>query len=140
MCDLSRKIAENVPTGDILYFAPVLKKQLHAKNAQKLRLEGFVQTMKKLGKSYRVVTDTEELSNYGGIVCATDHYVLQALKHLGYPPDVQIAGFDNVSVLKNVTVKVLSVDYSTDKIAEESINYILGRRYTSEIEHSLVYN
>lgn len=140
MCDLSRKIAENASVGDILYFAPVLKKQLHAKNAQKLRLEGFVQTMKKLEKNYRVVTDTEELSNYGGIVCATDYYVLQALKHLGYPSDVQIAGFDNVSVLKNVTVKVLSVDYSTDKIAEESINYILGRRYTSKIEHSLVYN
>ena len=140
MYDLSRKFAENLPSGDILYFAPVLKKQLHASNAQRMRLNGFVRAMKTLGKSYRIVTNVEELSNFGGIVCATDHYALQALKHLGYPKDLQIAGFDNVSMLKDITVRVLSVEYSTDKTAEESINYILGRQYTSEVEHSLVYN
>jgi len=140
MYDLSRKFAENVPSGDILYFAPVLKKQLHTKNAQRMRLDGFIRAMKTLGKSYRIVTNVEELSNFGGIVCATDHYALQALKHLGYPKDLQIAGFDNVSMLKDITVRVLSVEYSTDKTAEESINYILGRQYTSEVEHSLVYN
>jgi len=62
------------------------------------------------------------------------------LKHLGYPEDVLIAGFDNVSMLKNITVRVLSVEYSTDKIAEESINYILGRKYMSEVEYSLICN
>ena len=66
--------------------------------------------------------------------------ILQALKHLGYPEDVQIAGFDNISVLKSIDRKVLSVEYSTDEIAAETINYILGRQYTSKIEHSLVYN
>lgn len=140
MSDLSRKFAENMPSGDILYFAPVLKKQLHSSNAQLMRLEGFVQAMKMLGHSYRIVTDVEELSNCAGIICATDYYVLQALKHLENPKNVLIAGFDNISVLKDIPVRVLSVEYSTDKIAEETINYILGRKYTSKVEHGLIYN
>jgi LacI family transcriptional regulator len=140
MSDLSRKFAENMPSGDILYFAPVLKKQLHSSNAQRMRLVGFVQAMKTLKKSYRIVTDVEELSNCAGIICATDYYVLQALKHLGNPKNVLIAGFDNISVLKDIPVRVLSVEYSTDKIAEETINYILGRKYTSKVEHGLIYN
>ena len=140
MYDLSRKIAESEPSSDILYFAPVLKKQLHSSNAQRMRLNGFVRAMKTLGKGYRIVTDIEELSSCDGIICATDYYVLQALKHLGYPKNVQIAGFDNISVLKDVDIKVLSVEYSTDKIAAETINYILGRQYTSKVAHSLVYN
>jgi len=140
MSDLSRTFAENMPSGDILYFAPVLKKQLHSSNAQLMRLEGFVQAMKMLGQSYRIVTDVEELSNCAGIICATDYYVLQALKHLENPKNVLIAGFDNISVLKDIPVRVLSVEYSTDKIAEETINYILGRKYTSKVEHGLIYN
>lgn len=136
MYDLSQTFAKHVPSGDILYFAPVLKKSLHSINAQRLRLNGFVRAMKALEKSYRIVTDVEEISNYGGIICATDYYALQALKHLGYPEDVRIAGFDNISVLKNVNAKVWSIEYSTDKIAEESINYILGRRYTSKIGYT----
>ena len=126
MYDLSRKIASNVERDDILYFAPVLTKQLHSLNAQRMRLNGFIKAMKTDNKSYRIVTDTEELTKFGGIICATDYYALRALKHLGYPKDLPIGGFDNISVLKNVSVKVLSVEYSTDKIAEESINYILG--------------
>ncbi len=140
MSDLSRTFAKNAPSGDILYFAPVLKKQLHSSNAQLMRLEGFVQAMKMLGQSYRIVTDVKELSNCAGIICATDYYVLQALKHLGNPKNVHIAGFDNISVLKDIPVRVLSVEYSTDKIAEETINYILGRKYTSKVEHGLIYN
>ena len=140
MYDLSRKFAENMPSGDILYFAPVLKKQLHSSNAQRMRLAGFVQAMKTLKKSYSIITDVEELSHFSGIICATDYYALRVLKHLGYPKDLQIAGFDNISMLKDITVRVLSVEYSTDKIAEESINYILGRKYMCKVEHSLVYN
>ena len=140
MSDLSRKFAENMPSGDIMYFAPVLKKQLHSSNAQRMRLAGFVQAMETLKKSYRIVTDVEELSNCAGIICATDYYVLQALKHLGNPKNVHIAGFDNISVLRDIPVRVLSVEYSTDKIAEETINYILGRKYTSKVEHGLIYN
>lgn len=140
MYDLSRKFAENMPSGDILYFAPVLKKQLYSSNAQRMRLAGFVQAMKTLKKSYRIITDVEELCDFSGIICATDYYALRVLKHLGYPKDLQIAGFDNISMLKDITVSVLSVEYSTDKIAEESINYILGRKYMCKVEHSLVYN
>lgn len=140
MYDLSRKFAENAPSGEILYFAPVLKKRLHSSNAQRMRLEGFVQAMKMLGKSYRIVTDVAALFDCGGIICATDYYVLQVLKYLENPKNVHIAGFDNISILKDLPVRVLSVEYSTDKIAEETINYILGRPYTLRVEHSLVCN
>lgn len=140
MYDLSLEIANSTTSDDILYFAPVLSKSLHSINAQRLRWNGFVRAMETTHKSYRMVTNVEDLSKCGGIVCATDYYVFRVLKHLGYTTDLLIAGFDNVSKLKDVAVKVLSVEYSTDKIAEESINYILGRRYTSKIEHSLVCN
>jgi LacI family transcriptional regulator len=140
MYELSLKITNESKAGDVLYFAPVLNKQLHSQNAQRKRLNGFLKAMKETDKSYRIVTSAQELSDCGGIICATDYYVLRALKHLGYPKDLPIGGFDNISVLKSISVKVLSVEYSTDKIAEESINYILGRDYKSEIEHSLIYN
>ena len=140
MYDLSLEFANNISSDDILYFAPVLRKPLHSMNAQRMRLNGFIRAMEVSEKSYRIVTDIEDLSNSGGIICATDYYVLQALKHLGYSKDLQLAGFDNISILENVGHKVMSVEYPTDKIAEESINFILGRQYTSKIKHSLVYN
>jgi len=140
MYDLSLEIAGHVPSDDILYFAPALRKQLHSLNAQRLRLNGFLRAMEAAEKNCRIATNVEELSNCGGIICAADYYVLQALNHLGYPKDLQIAGFDNISMLKNIAVKVLSVEYSTDKIAEETVNYILGRAYVSRVEHSLVCN
>jgi LacI family transcriptional regulator len=140
MYELSLKIANDAKADDILYFAPVLNKQLHSLNAQRERLNGFIKAMKDTNKSYRIITNIEDLSECGGIICATDYYALRALKHLGYPKDLPIGGFDNISVLKSISVKVLSVEYSTEKIAEESINYILGRNYKPEVRHSLVYN
>ncbi|MBR2461452.1 MAG: LacI family DNA-binding transcriptional regulator [Clostridia bacterium] len=140
MYELSQKFVQNVMSDEIMYFAPVLKKPLHSLNAQRMRLNGFVQAMEGSGKRYRIATSIQELSDCGGIICATDYYALQVLKALGYPEDLQIAGFDNISVLKDVTVRILSVEYSTDKIAEEAVNYILGRPYSSEVAYSLVYN
>ncbi|MBQ9798138.1 MAG: LacI family DNA-binding transcriptional regulator [Clostridia bacterium] len=140
MRQLTKRLAQAVACKDILYFAPALKKPLHAINAQRLRLDGFMQAMNELGRSYRVVTEIEELTDFGGIVCGNDYYAMRALKYLGYPKDVPIAGFDNISVLKDISVRVLSVEYSTDKIAEEAINFILGRPYTSKVEHELVCN
>lgn len=140
MSELTVRIAETVKSGDIIYFAPVLKKKLHTTNAQNLRLNGFTKTMDSLGRSYRIVTDVTDVSNFGGVVCATDYYAIRLLKHLGYPGDVQIAGFDNISAIKELPIKMLSVEYSTDKIANEAVNYILGRRYTNKIEHKIVSN
>ena len=54
--------------------------------------------------------------------------------------DIIVSGFDNISFLSNVDVPVLTVEYSTDKIATECINYILGRPFVTKIEHRLVYN
>ena len=140
MRELTLNLAEIVRDGDILYFAPVLSENLNSTNAQRLRLEGFVDAVNSLGKSCRVVTDVEEIRDFGAIVCSTDYYALKALKHLGYPDNIIISGFDNVSMLKNLKTRVLTVDYSTDKIAEECLNYILGRRFEQKIEHRILYN
>lgn len=140
MFEVTMRIAENISSGDIVYYAPILKRELHSTNAQRLRLDGFTKAVTSLKKPHRIVTNIDEISSFGGIVCSTDYYALQVLKHLGYPKDIVISGFDNVSFLKNLHSKVLTVDYSTDSIAEECINYILGRRFTARIEHRLVCN
>jgi len=62
------------------------------------------------------------------------------LKHFRYIENIIISGFDNISFLSNVDVPILTVDYSTDRIATECINYILGRLFVTEIQHRLVYN
>ena len=140
MYDATLRLAEKIPSGDILYYAPILRKDLPSVNAQRLRLKGFTQAMNSIGKSHRIVTDMEELSEFGGIVCSTDYYMLKVLKHLGYPDDLKISGFDNISTLKTLPLRVLSVEYSTDEIAKECINYILGKPFTPTIEHRLVDN
>lgn len=140
MLDVTRRIAENIPSGDIVYFAPILKRELNSLNAQRLRLEGFCEAVTALKRAYRIVTDVDEISSLGGIVCSADYYALKVLNRLGYPKDIVISGFDNTSFLKNIQTRVLTVDYSTDRIAEEALNYILGRRFTAEIDYRLVYN
>ena len=140
MRELTEKYAAHVPDGDIIYYAPVLKERLNASNAQVLRLQGFKEAMAALGRGYRIATVESELTDFGGIVCATDYYAMKALKHLGYPEGITVAGFDNVSFLRNITSSVLTVEYSTDKVAKECLNYILGRRFSSKIEHRIVSN
>ena len=140
MREVTQRIAKKIPSGDILYFAPILKKNLHSLNAQRLRLNGFIEAVTSLKKTYRVVTSIDEVSNFGGIVCSTDYYALKVLKHFRYIENIIISGFDNISFLSNVDVPILTVDYSTDRIATECINYILGRLFVTEIQHRLVYN
>jgi len=140
MRDVTQRIAEKVPSGDILYYAPILRKNLHSLNAQRLRLNGFIEAVTSLQKSYRVITSIDEISDFGGIVCSTDYYAIKVLKHLRYTENLIISGFDNISFLSNLELPVLTVDYSTDRIAKECINYILGRHFTLKIEHRLVYN
>jgi DNA-binding LacI/PurR family transcriptional regulator len=140
MYTLTEKIAQTITEGSITYFAPILKQPLHSKNAQKLRLAGFTEAVKSMKRDYRIVTNISDIGKNSGIICATDHYAMSVLKHLEFPKDIVIAGFDNISLLKNAASKVLTVEYSTDKIAEECMNYILGRRYEPQIEYKLVYN
>lgn len=140
MREVTQRIAEKIPSGDILYYAPILKKNLHSLNAQRLRLNGFIEAVTSLEKSYRVVTSIDEISDFGGIICSTDYYALQVLKHFRPTKSIIVSGFDSISFLSNLDVPILTVDYSTDRIATECINYILGRRFVTEIEHRLVYN
>ena len=141
MSEVTERLIKSVTSKkDIIYFAPALKKGLHSDNAQRHRAEAFVKTAKALRKSYRIATELSELSDFGGIVCAADCYMLSALKHLDYPRDIKISGFDNIYALGELEARVMSVEYSTDKIAEECINYILGRPYAPKIAHCVVYN
>lgn len=139
MYDLSCRLASET-NGEIAYFAPVLAQSLSKNNAQRLRVKGFVKAMEDLGRRYRIVVKAEKLDGAGGIVCSTDYYVLKALKKIAYASDVKIAGFDNISILKDLEARVMTVEYSTDQIALECIKYVLGRKYTKKIEYAVVYN
>ena len=139
MYDLTNRLSSET-NGEIVYFAPALNQKLSRFNAQRLRVKGFIKAMNDLGRSYRIAVNSKELDGADGIVCSTDHYVLKALKRLGYSRQKILAGFDNISFLKHLDAKVLTVEYSTDRIALECIKYILGRKYTKKIDYSIVYN
>ena len=140
MYDISKALSLRAPVGDMVYYAPALSyPHLHPTNAQLLRQKGFLQAMQALGRTYRVVTTLEDIGNFGGIVCSTDYYALQVLERLGYPKNVAIAGFDNLSLLKTLHTQILTVDYSTDSIAKQCIRYILGKPYKKSIEYTLLY-
>lgn len=138
MEDITRRLAAEAPEGEILYFAPILRKDLHRDNAQNLRLQGFLTAAEDLGRKYRIVTDLRDLTPAGAIVCPTDYYAVSALKHMGFPDSVKISGFDNISLLNFVGAPILTVEYSTEKIARECMNYILGKPYDPRIEYQLI--
>lgn len=126
--------------GPLVYYAPPLGRLLHSKNAQRLRLDGFLEAVQEAGREYRIATEEGALGDCGGIVCATDHYALKVLRHLHFPPALAIAGFDNIALLDHIRARVLTVEYPTDRIAQECLHYILGSRYTAQIPHHLVYH
>lgn len=140
MHDLTLRLCADAPRGPVLYFAPILKRDLHEENCQRRRLSGFVRAMTHLARPFRVVTEVEELSDFGAIVCSTDYYALKALRYLQGEQDLKIAGFDNISLLKLLDRRVLTVEYSTDRIARQSIHYLLGNRYSNHIPYTVLYN
>ncbi len=140
MYELTKQLASEAPNGDIVYFSPILKRELHKTNAQRLRAQGFIDAMTELNRGHCIATDLDGLVDFSAIVCATDYYAINVLKHFGYPKDIKIAGFDNLTALKSFDTRVLSVDYPTDRVAGECMNYILGKKFESNIPHTLVYS
>ncbi len=137
MTDVTLRLAEKAG-GEVVYYAPSLRKHLHRDNAQILRLEGFRDAINRLGKTGRTVTDPKDLGGSDTVVCSTDTYAVAALKQLHFPKNLKISGFDNISLLNCVTVPVLTVDYSTDRIARECVNYIIGTPYDPNVPYELV--
>lgn len=140
MREVTERIIEKTDSEKISYFAPALENKLHSTNAQRLRLNGFIEAATAHGKPYEIIRDIKGISDLSGIVCSTDYYALRVLKHLGYPENVVISGFDNISFINNLFTPILTVEYSTDKIAAECINYILGKKFNTKIEYKLKYN
>ena len=138
MYDLTEKVLSVTGGGEIQYFAPILKKEIHRKNAQRKRAEGFIAAMNKHGAKYSFAYSEQEISqNASGIICSTDHYAMNVLEAVGNS-GIAVAGFDNVSALKNIGREVFTVDYSTDEIAKECMNYFLRRKYNSKIKYSVL--
>ena len=136
MYDLTEKVLS--VTGELQYFAPILKKKIHGKNAQRKRAEGFVAAMNKHGAKYSFAYSEKEISqDVSGIISSTDHYAMNVLEAVG-DSGIAVAGFDNVSALKNIGREVFTVDYSTDEIAKECMNYFLRRKYNSKIKYSVL--
>lgn len=141
MYDLTCRMLSEIRTGEIVYFAPILKKELHRTNAQLLRVQGFLQAVTDHRRMHRIAYDEAELAgDAAGIICATDYYVLKALRKLGSGWNKSIAGFDNISLLKDIGWNIRTVEYSTDRIAAACIHYILGRKYEKVIPYSIVFS
>ena len=137
MYDLTEQLSRQYPVGELVYFSPSLKKELHSLNAQRLRFEGFRQAAKACGRPWRLATDESELSlDCGGIICSTDHYAARARKHLGLSHTLPVAGFDRASF--STEECFMTVEYSTDRIAKECQNYILKRNFDPLIPHTVL--
>ena len=137
MYDLTVKMPQK--DGELLYFAPILKKTLHSLNAQYRRFDGFRRAAEERGQAWRLVTDESDLcDNCAGIVCSTDHYVLRVLEHFEFSCQAPLAGFDHVSALSHSKERILTVEYSTDRIAEECMHYFLKRKFEPHIPHTVL--
>ncbi len=125
--------------GKIRYFAPILKTELHEMNAQRQRLNGFVKAMEEVSRDYEIVSDADGLSrDSAAIICSTDYYALTVFRHFGELDGIRISGFDSTSLLDYVNSDVLTVEYSTDEIAEECMNYFLRRKYNANIRYAVL--
>lgn len=139
MYDLTVKML-SATRAPLIYYAPPLRRPLHSLNAQRLRLDGFLEAVREAGREHRIATEESALDELSGIVCATDHYALKVLRYLRFPPSLAIAGFDNIALLDHIRARVLTVEYPTERIAAECLHYVLGSRYTANIPHRLVYH
>lgn len=138
MSELTLKVLQESKMGRIEYFSPVLKKELNSQNAQRLRLDAFIETAEENNVEYKIVTDVEDLSqDASGIICSTDYYLLQVLKKLKNSNAV-IAGFDGLPIIDYFDRKIYTVKYSTDEIANQCLRYCLGRRYNKKIKHTVI--
>ncbi|MBQ7335875.1 MAG: LacI family DNA-binding transcriptional regulator [Clostridia bacterium] len=138
MYDLTVRMLEQNEHGETVYFAPILNRNLHSVNAQRLRFAGFCRAAEERGRVWRLVTDEESLSaDAAAIICSTDYYVLRVLKKFGFFCRIPIAGFDHVSALENIGKAIMTVDYSTDLIAEECMHYLLKRNFEPCIPHTV---
>ncbi len=125
--------------GEVSYFAPILKQNLHKNNAQELRFNGFKKAIEESAKKYNIVLDEKDLDNgLTAVICSTDYYMLNAINKFGINNDKVIAGFDNIPALKKLKLKTLTVEYSTNDIANECMNYFLRRKYNNNISHTIV--
>lgn len=140
MYDITVKmLSQTDKKGVYHYFAPILKKELHEMNAQRLRINGFIQAMRENDCNYEIIFDEQKLSHdVSAVICSTDYYALTAFKRLGEPSNILISGFDNTSVLDYVNSDILTVEYSTDEIAEECMNYFLRRKYNTDIRYRIL--
>lgn len=128
-------------SGKLQYFAPALEKALSENNAQRQRAAGFIAAAESHRRPYKIITNENELSfKEAGIICSTDYYLLKALKKSGFKRDIKIAGFDYIPMLSYVDSKIFTVDYSTDEVADECMNYFLKRKYKSAIPYRIRYN
>lgn len=138
MHDLTVKVLEEVH-ADVAYFAPILREDLHSTNAQRLRLEGYRRAVLENQREPIIATDVSSLGEgLGGVICSTDHYVPRVIKHFEGKKLPFLAGFDNISLLGKLGKRILTVEYSTDKIAEECVKYLLGRAISPDVPYSII--
>ncbi|MBE6589470.1 MAG: LacI family transcriptional regulator [Ruminococcaceae bacterium] len=137
MYELSLTVLEKTQ-GEIVYFAPILKRELHTHNAQRERFEGFCRAVEERGRMWRLVTEEGELTfDVGGIVCSTDHYMLRVLRTLKTSYEGVLAGFDGVALSEVTDRTALTVEYPTDRIAAECMRFFLKRNWNGHVPYTI---
>lgn len=138
MYDLTTTIIQRSNKDTMLYYSPVIGEKLNTTNAQNLRLNGFISACTYHGKQYKIITDLNEIDSSYPIICSTDYYALKVLTRLNNPSDITIAGFDNTSLLRSINTPIVTVETNTNIVALHCINYILGKKYITQIEHQII--
>lgn len=137
MAELTTTLLHDCDKTKVLFFSPALNENLHSLNAQRLRVQGFISAVKKQNLEYEIITKVEDINPDLPIVCSTDYYALKVLSYFNYPKNITIAGFDNTLLIKALQPTMLSVECHTDLIAQQCINFILGKKYNAIIQHKI---
>ena len=127
----------------IIYYSPPLEKigdeNIYAQNERYL---GFLSAISDF-PNHIVTTDIERLvaslTNDTAVICTTDYHAIQ-LTHRRNGNLCGIIGFDDINILSLLGIRLDSVSYSSNKIAENAAAYLSGAsgHELPRVPHSLV--
>lgn len=106
--------------------------------AQRLRAEGYKNTVSKCGGSAQIFISEDDVINYvknssekTAVLCASDIYALKLLKRfqkagVKVPQDVGLTGFDNISSLDFFAKRLTTVNYPISEIGEAAAEQLIN--------------
>lgn len=127
----------------IIYYSPPLEYN-KSENiyAQKQRYLGFKSEIQGF-ENHKVICDKELLpkikNNETAIICSTDYHALQVV-HMNNGRTDGIIGFDNINILELCGIKLDSISYSNNAIADNAVSTLLDETENNiqHVPHTLI--